>query len=117
MNQIIKTYLTIFLIMIIILIGTGMIVCALDAQRAEKTNSAYASIIAAHNYSDITIQSCINEAANDDYLLNVRKWDTNNDGHFDTCECVLEYDYALEFLRHSGKSSDENNHHYSRIIK
>lgn len=116
MNQIIKTYLTIFLMLIMILVGTGLIVCSIDARRAEKLNSGYALAIAGHNYSESVIQACIEEASSNDYLLNVNKWDTNNDGHYDICECVLEYDYTLIFLNPSNESTNERTHHYSRII-
>ena len=119
MNQVIKTYLALALMLIIMLVGAGLIVCAIDAQRAEKVNSGYASTIASHNYSDSSIEQCKNEATADDYELNVKRWDTNNDGHYDVCECVLEYDYTLKFLNSSKnhKEADDSKHHYSRIVK
>ncbi len=117
MNQVVKTYLTIFLILIVILVGAGLIMCALDAQKAEKINSSYASVIACHNYSNDSVMACISEAADDDYVLSVKKYDTNADGYADTCECILEYDYSLKFLNASAPTTTNNKHHYSRITK
>ena len=117
MNQVIKTYLTIFLILIVVLLGAGLIMCALDAQRAEKSNSSYAGVIASHNYSDDAVTACILEAADDDYVLSVKKYDTNADGYEDICECILEYDYSLRFLNTSTPTTTNNKHHYSRITK
>ena len=117
MNQIVKTYLTIFLMLIIMFVGAGIIYCSLDAQKAEKVNSAYADTIAGHNYSSDTINRCINEAASNDYVLSVKKYDTNNDGYADICECILEYDYSLKFLNTKGAASTNSKHHYSRIMK
>ena len=117
MNQIIKTYLTIFLMLVIMLVGGGLIVCSLDAQKAEKVNSAYASTIAGHNYSDSIINRCISEASTDDYVLSVKKYDTNSDGYSDICECILEYDYSLRFLNSASATTTNNKHHYSRIMK
>lgn len=115
MNQIVKTYITIFLMLIIIVVGTGIIISALDAQRAEKTNSNYASTIAAHNFSDSVISACVNEARDNNYVLTVKKYDTNADGYFDMCECILEYDYSLSFLNTASAATTNNMHHYSRI--
>ena len=117
MNQIIKTYLTIFLMLIIVFTGAGLIVCALDAQKAEKINSAYSNTIAAHNYSDDSISKCRNEASDNDYVLSVKKYDTNQDGYPDIAECILEYDYSMRFLNLSNSTTNNNKHHYSRIVK
>ena len=117
MNQIIKTYLSIFLMLVIMFVGTGIIFCSLDAQKAEKVNSAYAGTIACHNYSDAVINTCVNEASEDDYVLSVKKYDTNSDGYTDICECILEYDYSLKFLNTSVATTTNNKHHYSRIMK
>ena len=117
MNQIIKTYLSLFLMLIIILIGAGLIACALDAQKAEKTNSNYADTIAAHNYSDNAISKSMQEAENNNYVLSVKRYDTNNDGYMDICECILEYDYSLRFLNMGEATTTNNKHHYSRIMR
>ena len=117
MNQVIKTYLTIFLMLIIVIIGAGLIICALDAQKAEKTNSSYANTIAGHNYSNAIVNNCINEAHDNNYDLSVKKYDTNNDGYFDICECILEYDYSLNFLNSANATTTNNKHHYCRIMK
>ena len=117
MNQIIKTYLTVFLLLIIIFVGTGIIISALDAQKAEKVNSAYASTIASHNYSNDSINACTLEASNNDYVLSVKRYDTNADGYSDICECILEYDYSLSFLNSAATTTTNNKHHYSRITK
>lgn len=117
MNQIIKTFLTVLLMLIIILIGAGLIVCALDAQKAEKMNSSYANTIASHNYSDASINQCKAEAQNNDYVLTVRKYDTNKDGYNDVCECILEYDYSLKMLNTGSATTTNSKHHYSRIVQ
>lgn len=117
MNQIVKTYLTIFLVLIIILVGTGLIMCALDAQKAEKINSSYANAIASHNFSNESVTTCMSEAEDNDYVLSVNKYDTNSDGYTDTCECILEYDYSLRFLNSSVPTTTNSKHHYSRITK
>ena len=117
MNQVIKTYFSIFLILIIVLVSTGLIVCALDAQRAEKANSSYANVIASHNYSNDAITACIAEASDYDYILSVEKYDTNSDGYADICECILEYDYSLRFLNDSNQKTPNDKHHYSRITQ
>ena len=117
MNQIIKTYLTIFLMLVIMFVGTGIIFCSLDAQKAEKVNSAYADTIAGHNYSASVINKCISEASSNDYVLSVKKYDTNSDGYTDLCECILEYDYSLKFLNTGSATTTNDKHHYSRIMK
>ncbi len=116
MNQIIKTYLTIFLLLIIVLVGAGLIVCSLDAQRAEKVNSGYALTIASHNYSDASISACKKEASGNNYALSVKKYDTNCDGYPDVCECILEYDYTLKFLNSGTGTTNNGMHHFSRMM-
>ncbi len=116
MNQIVKTYMTIFLLLIIVLVGAGLILCSLDAQRAEKTNSGYAMTIAGHNYSDASINACKSEASGNDYVLSVKKYDTNSDGYPDVCECILEYDYSLKFLNAGEGTTTNDKHHYSRMM-
>ncbi len=118
MNQIIKTYSSLFLMMIIVLVGAGLIFCALDAQKAEKINASYASTIAAHNYSDAVINKCKQDASGSDYVLTVSKYDTNADSYYDICECILEYDYSLRFLNSNNQTTTTNGkHHFSRIMK
>ena len=118
MNQIIKTFSTLLLMMIIVLIGAGLIFCALDAQKAEKNNASYASTIAAHNYSDSVINKCKQDASNNNYVLTVVKYDTNADSYYDICECILEYDYSLKFLNSKNQATTTNGkHHFSRIMK
>ncbi|MCR4611495.1 MAG: hypothetical protein K5644_06325 [Lachnospiraceae bacterium] len=102
--------------LIIILVGAGLIVCALDAQKAEKTNSSYADTIAAHNYSTSVINQCVDEASKNDYILSIKRYDTNSDGYMDICECILEYDYSLKFLN-SNDTTANGKHHFSRIMK
>ncbi len=95
MNQIIKTYSSLFLMMIIVLVGAGLIFCALDAQKAEKINASYASTIAAHNYSDAVINKCKQDASGSDYVLTVAKYDTNADSYYDICECITKVSSIL----------------------
>ncbi len=118
MNQVIKTFLGIALMLIIVLVGAGLIVCGMDAQRAEKANSDYAAVLTSYNFSDEAIAMCQEEAKADNYDLTVKAYDTDSDGIKDTAECILEYDYTLKMLNSSktNTGTDSNKHHYSRIV-
>lgn len=109
MEQFIKSFLAIFLIILLTFSGVGIIGASIDAAHAEKFASKVADTIENSNYAQNVIDNCKTKATDAGYKsLTINVKDSNNDGYNDMAEVIVEYDYAIGLFNVTGQS------HYAR---
>ena len=109
MEQFIKAFLAVFLMILLTFSGVGIIGASIDAAHAEKFAAKVADTIEASNYADKVINECktkSNEAGYKSLTVNVK--DSNKDGYNDMAEIIVEYDYSIGLFNVTGQS------HYAR---
>lgn len=109
MEQFIKAFLAIFLMLLLTFAGVGILSASIDASHAEKFAAKVADTIEASNYAETVIQECKNKAAEAGYNnLEVNVKDSNKDGYNDMAEIIVEYNYTIGLFDMSSQK------HYAR---
>lgn len=97
MEQIFKTGITLFCLVLFILLGLGMISASIDSNAAEQFTADAAKQIEEYNYSDNIITACKQNAQSRGYNMDVHPFDTNGDGRNDMAEIITHYNFKLSF--------------------
>lgn len=108
MEQVFKTGITLFLLIIFLLMGLGVVVASMDSVAAEQYTTDAAAEIEAYNFNKNVINSCINNADTKGYKMTVTPVDTDGDGRTDMAEIITEYKYSLF-------NNDSASPHYVRV--
>ena len=109
MEQFIKAFLAVFLMLLLTFAGVGILSASLDASHAEKFASKVADTIEASNYSEKVIENCKQKSEEAGYKsITISVKDSNKDGYNDMAEVVVGYDYTIGFFNTTGKT------HYAR---
>lgn len=100
MSSVIKTYLSIILILVAVFTFAGIISVALDVQNARDYHSSVINEIEISNHSSDVIAACQEDAANNGYTLSTVNYPNNSDesSNAQITKVVLKYSYHIDFL-------------------
>ncbi|SDB18509.1 hypothetical protein [Eubacterium oxidoreducens] len=98
MEQIPKSFLALFLMILFLVVGVGVITVALDAAAAQRYTADATAMIEQYNFSDAAIATCKETAKEKGYNLSVLVMDCNNDGVRDMAELKTTYTYSMQLL-------------------
>lgn len=115
MENIVKTWLALFLMLSLIYTGIGIIGATINTKNATGFADACASSIQTSKFTDESIIECENKAAENGYSdFMVKKYDMDNDGVIDTAQVSLTYKYEIPFLNIVGDSAKKTIRAYSK---
>lgn len=98
MGQIIKTYLGIFFILLMGMVGIGIVTAGVQSSAARNYHADVITEIECSNFNDGVIEACKQQAEAAGYTLKVNTMDYDANGHIKTAEIILVYDYAIPVL-------------------
>lgn len=102
MDEIAKTFLGFFLILVICFIGTGLITASVDISKAKEYQKNIVTEIENSHFSSTVMEKCKEDATNKGYKLeykNIKKDDFNNTV---SVEIILTYKYSIPLLGNIG---------------
>ena len=102
MEQIGKTFMGLFLILIITFVGVGVVSTSVDAAHAEQYAANIANYVESSNYSEDVINKCKLAANKKGYTVEINLYDTDNDTWNDMAEINLRYKYSIQILNVKG---------------
>lgn len=109
MGEIFKAYASLFVMLIFLTGGTGLISASIDAKRADDFMTAIITEISDTNFASGVVNACKDKALDAGYVLNVDMVDADGDMHTDSAVCSLIYHYTISIF-------DINNEHTIRAV-
>lgn len=100
MGQVVKSFMGIFFLSVLVLIGCGIVGAQLSSVQARNYKTAVITEISDSGCNQQVINSCIHQAKEDGYGLAVVVRENNGKR---VAEVTLEYDYRIPFLNYSSK--------------
>lgn len=105
MAQIIKTYIGVFLLLIVVFVGGSLITVSIDGTNAQRYLSDMVDVMEADNFSDTTVNDCINKVNNHTDAqakhysnLQVKTLANPNDPYSNGREVTMEYEFSIPLL-------------------
>ena len=98
MSQIVKTFMGVFLLMMLLMLGCGIVSAQMESAHARDYQSAVLTELSDSGCNQKVIDSCMQQAKRDGYQLAVQVWE--RDGAR-TAEVTLGYEYRIPFLNYS----------------
>lgn len=100
MSTVIKTYLSIILILVAVFTFAGIISVVIDVQNARDYHAAVISEIENSNHAEVVINSCVSEASSNGYELIVSNYANSSADATgsEISKVVLKYEYSIDFL-------------------
>lgn len=98
MGQIIKTYLGLFFILLMGLVGIGVVTAGVQSAAARNYHADVINEIECSNFNASVIAACKQQAQESGYDLKVMTMNYDTDGNVMTAEVILGYDYAIPVL-------------------
>lgn len=98
MGQVVKTYLGLFFLLLMGLVGIGVVTAGVQSAAARNYHADVISEIECSNFNAGVIAACRQQAQDAGYGLEVKTMSYDADGHAMTAEVILEYDYAIPIL-------------------
>lgn len=98
MGQVIKTYLGLFFLLLMGLVGIGVVTAGVQSASARNYHADVISEIECSNFNAGVIAACRQQAQDAGYNLSVRTMNYDAEGHVMTAEVILEYNYAIPIL-------------------
>lgn len=113
MSSVIKSYLSVILILVAVFTFSGIISVAIDVQNARDFHSSVINEIEVSNHADSIIEACKTDAASNGYTLTTEEYDNNSDesANAQITKVVLKYSYTIAFI---GLSSEKEIVGYAR---
>ena len=96
MEEIIKSYMGLAILMLTLSLGLNMIKVNLDVRNANVQMESYVRRIEASNSADSVISACITDAANRGYSFEYKPIVESEDIKYGTAE--LKYDFSLGLM-------------------
>lgn len=96
MGQVIKTYLGLFFLLLMGLVGIGVVTAGIQSAAARNYHADVINEIECSNFNDGVIAACKQQAKEAGYKLKIKTMEY--DRHVKTAEVILEYDYAIPVL-------------------
>lgn len=100
MSQAIKAFLGIFFLMMLMLLGCEITGAQMSSVYARDYKAAVMAEISDSGCNQNVIDSCVAQAREDGYDLDVLVWEQN--GHR-IAEVTLEYEYRISFLNYTNR--------------
>ena len=101
MDSVIKTFLTIFCLLIATFSIVGLCAASFNASNADKYLADCCKALEEGNFQSSVISSCISEADEKGYSLTCKPIDSDGDNITDMVDVTLEYDYVIPYLNAS----------------
>lgn len=98
MGQIIKTYLGLFFILLMGLVGIGVVTAGIQSAAARNYHADVINEIECSNFNEGVIEACRLQAQEAGYELKVKTMNYDAAGHVITAEIILGYEYAIPVL-------------------
>jgi len=98
MENIIKGFVTVILILLLVFVGTGLVTSSIATRNARASLDKYVTEIENSNFADEVISAQKDEADKNGYKLTVNKMSRTNDGDHMYGSATLEYKYQIKLL-------------------
>lgn len=111
MNQVVKSFLGIFFLLVLIFTGVGIISAQINVSAALDYKSAVVTQLENSNYSPTVMNACIQQAADSGYVLEIRTFvkgksmqvytspNVTDTSDVTMAEVILNYPYKIPFLQ------------------
>ena len=105
MSSVFKSYMSITLIVVALLVFVGIVSVTVDVQNARNYHSSVVNVIENSNHAAKVIEACKEEATENGYELTVTSYDNSPDGISSSkiSKVVLTYDYTIGILNVSSE--------------
>ena len=99
MGTVIKAYTAIFLVLMCVFLSIGILAATVDVQNARDYHAACVNEIENSNHAASVIETCISEAADNGYTLEVVSY-PNYVGNFSytVSKVILKYQFSIPIL-------------------
>ena len=98
MGQLMKSYLGIFFLLVMGLVGIGIVAAGMEANAARNYHADVVTEIECSNFSPAVIHACKAQAQEAGYGLEVESLAYDAEGKEQVAEVVLSFDYAIPIL-------------------
>lgn len=100
MSSVIKSYLSVILILVAVFTFSGIITVALDVQNARDYHASVINEIEISNHAESVILACKADASDNGYTLTTESYSNNseNGSNAQITKVVLKYSYNIDFL-------------------
>ena len=98
MGQVLKTYLGLFFLLLMGLVGIGVVAAGMEAAAARSYHADVISEIECSNFNASVVAACQNQAEEEGYGLEVKMMSYDPQGHTRVAEVILHYEYAIPVL-------------------
>lgn len=98
MGQVLKTYLGLFFLLLMGLVGIGVVAAGMEAAAARAYHADVISEIECSNFNAGVISACKDQAKNKGYELAVANMVYDAEQNQQMAEVILSYDYAIPVL-------------------
>lgn len=98
MGQVIKSYLGLFFLLLMGLVGIGVVTAGVQSSAARSFHADVISEIECSNFNAGVVTACRQQAQEAGYGLEVKTMNYDDEGHVMTAEVILKYDYAIPVL-------------------
>lgn len=100
MGQIMKTFLGIFFLMLLALLGTGIVSAQMDSAHARDYKEMVVAELENSGCSRQVVEACVKQAKQDGYELSVSLYEEGNARSAGVCLC---YEYRIPLLQYLGR--------------
>ena len=98
MGQVLKTYLGLFFLMLMGLVGIGVVAAGMEAAAARSYHADVISEIECSNFNPGVIAACQSQAVSRGYELTVADLVIDTEQRQQMAEVILSFDYAIPVL-------------------
>ena len=98
MEEIFKTYASLFVMVVFIAGATGLISASIDAKKADDFMTGIITEISDTNFATSVIDVCKSKATGNGYELTVDTIDVDGDSHIDSAIANLVYHYTVSLF-------------------
>lgn len=98
MGQVLKTYLGLFFLLLMGLVGIGVVAAGMEASAARNYHADVISEIECSNFNAGVIAACKNQAKRQGYDLTVENLVYDTEENQQMAEIILSFDYAIPVL-------------------
>lgn len=98
MGQVMKTYLGIFFLLLMGLVGIGVVAAGIEVSAARNYHADVVSEIECSNFNPSVIDACVQQAQDSGYQLEVADMVYDAEENERMAEVILTFDYAIPVL-------------------
>ena len=102
MENILKTWLAIFMTLLMLFTGVGIISANIDSKNAKRFVDICQVAVSESVFHPEVMDTCRQMAEDNGYHMVITEKDTNHDGFTDTAYLFLEYAYEIPFIGLTG---------------